>query len=165
MPLVQRVLLYRWRQYVEARDDTFKWQLLPDSELRQRAFFAEAQDRRLSRTDAGMPFLEALPAIAQTYHARLRQQRETDLLRVVEALRLYAAAHGAWPADYAELTTVSATDVSGVSIPLDAVTGKAFQYSVSGRVAILSAPAAQFQGHLMQASRYELTLRKPAADK
>lgn len=63
-----------------------------------------------------------------------RNTRRFEVLRVVEALRIYAAAHdGKLPAQL--------SDITEVPIPDDPVTGKPFQYQLDGEVAKLGGPA------------------------
>jgi hypothetical protein len=78
--------------------------------------------------------------------------RYAALLRVIEALRDYAAGHGGMPPARLE-------DVKGLPVPEDPMTGKAFGYEVKGNVVILDAtppkPFGVFGGW-----RYELTFVK-----
>jgi hypothetical protein len=154
LPLLQRALLYRWRQFAEARDNYFKWTLLPDDESGQRMSRLEAQDLLVTKSDTGAPFSEFLPAEAQVYTARLRHQRELNLLRAVEALRMHAAQHGAWPQSLADVTVVP--------VPPDPMTRKPFEYSVAAGMATLSASPTKPANPGLPAVRYELTLVRKA---
>jgi hypothetical protein len=103
----------------------------------------------------GALFTDLLPALQAATNAHFRGQRLTDLLRVVEALRMYAADHGQWPEKL--------EDIKGVSIPIDPWTQKPFEYSVKNGVASVQAPAnPAMAGGQWSNARYELTLR-PAA--
>ncbi len=159
MPLVQRALLYRWRQFVELRDDYFKWTLLPDDEADERLARLQAEEAATAQGDVGAAFLEAVPPAFNSLSAGLRIQREINLLRTVEALRMYAAQQGHWPQALA--------DVTDVPVPLDPVSSKPFEYSVAGDLATLSAPAKPrfASDRRFFAVRYELTLTKPASAK
>jgi hypothetical protein len=75
-----------------------------------------------------------MPSIEIFYASVDRRDRAVALLRVIEALRLYAAAHqGALPS--------SLDKVDAVPIPLDPTTGKPFVYHLAeGGVASLETP-------------------------
>jgi hypothetical protein len=63
----------------------------------------------------------------------MRLERKIDVLRVFEALRLYAAGHhGKLPETLANVTEAP--------IPKDPVTGKAFEYKLTGDRATLRGP-------------------------
>jgi hypothetical protein len=159
MPILQRVLLYRWLQFAIVRDNSFKWTLLPADEAREAIVRLQAEDAKDSGSEAGSSFVEALPAAFNCLGAQLRKQREINLLRTVEALRIYAAEHGEWPRALADVRTVP--------VPLDSVTGNPFDYSVTGNVATLSAPGKKRFPSDRQffATQYELTLRQTAPSK
>jgi hypothetical protein len=154
MPILQRAILYRWLQYAEARDDFFKWPLLPDDEKNQQTSRFEAQNLLALPAGFGSPFVEALPAVGVAFDSALRRKRDLDLLRTVEALRMHAAQHGTWPQSLA--------DVTAVPIPVDPFTRKPFEYSVATGVATLNAPRTSQSAIGL---RYELTLRQPAPAK
>jgi hypothetical protein len=156
MPIAQVVLLSWWREFVEIRDNAFKWILLPDAELVQHLQDIYQGTFAAERKGEGGIFTAALPAVQATIHARFRNQRYCDQLRIVEALRMYAAEHGRWPNKL--------DDVTAVSIPVDPATGKPFRYSVASGVAMLEPPEiGALPGGPAVDIRYELTLRKPVA--
>jgi hypothetical protein len=157
MPILQRAMLYRWRQFAEVRDNLFKWFLLPDDENSERATRLKAIDALVGNVEAGAPFAEALAPIPNVYNARLHHLREINLLRAIEALRIHASQHGAWPQSLADVTIVP--------VPADPMTEKPFDYSLAAGVATLSAPRSSPGNHAYPAMRFELTLRKPAAGK
>ena len=69
------------------------------------------------------------PAAQKILRARVRLDQRFALLRHVEAIRLYAAAHGGkLPASLADIE---------VPLPDDPFTGKAFPYRVEGKTAII----------------------------
>jgi hypothetical protein len=90
--------------------------------------------------DPGDPALRVLvgllpAAVEKVYQVEVRLDRRVAALRVVEALRLHAAAHsGKLPGSLAELTEVP--------IPPDPATGKPFEYRLDGSTASLSGPPA-----------------------
>jgi hypothetical protein len=73
-----------------------------------------------------------LPAVSRVTMASARNERRFACLRAVEALRLHASSKGGWPKTLAE--------VEGVPVPVDPVTGEAFDYRVEGDVAVLHGP-------------------------
>ena len=78
-----------------------------------------------------------------------RLPRRVAMLRTVEAVRMYAAAHdGRLPA--------SLGDVREVPLPVDPVSGSAFAWTVEGQVATLAAPTSP----KMWSQDYRLTLRR-----
>jgi hypothetical protein len=99
-------------------------------------------------------FADALvPFFASARRAQGRLEQRIDLLRHVEALRMYAAEHGG-------KLPARLTDVS-VPLPDDPFTGKPFPYEVSGKTAHLrgTPPAADknVKGYRIH---YEITLKK-----
>ena len=95
-----------------------------------------------------------MPALKNIYFASGRVDRRLALLQVVEALRIYAADEGKLP-DGLE-------DIHAVPIPIDPVTGKAFQYTLEGNRVILYAPPPSGEtASDNNAVRYELTFIIP----
>jgi hypothetical protein len=93
-----------------------------------------------------------LPAIHKVHFASARTDRKINALRCVEAVRLYAAAHGKLPGKLDDLE---------VPVPIDPVTGKLFDYKLDGDKAQLTAPTpAGETAHEGNTLRYELTLRR-----
>ncbi len=135
MPAPQVVFLAARIHYDRMHDDLYKWLNLP---------YWEAQPglaRTLKEVTAARSSMEAGPMLASTFLsaadkvllAQARLERWLAALRVVEALRLHAAAHdGQLPA--------SLRDVTEVPIPLDPITGKDFEYRRDGAAAVLTAP-------------------------
>jgi hypothetical protein len=87
--------------------------------------------------------------------AQVRIEQRFALLRCVEALRLYAAAHeGQLPAKL---------DDVGVPLPVDPVTGKAFRYQLKEATAILrGSPPPGMERIAPYNVRYEVTIREAA---
>ena len=97
MPVLQVAMLYRWRQFQIVRDDCFKFLELPDADSRGMASRADEAVKAAYARGEGTPFTNLLPAIHAATYARLRSMRQVNLLRTVEALRMYAAERGRWP--------------------------------------------------------------------
>jgi hypothetical protein len=125
MPPAQVLLLYIMDIYHEDRDDWYRGMYLPSPQCYP--VFAAAQKRLHDAPNSEMHllahiFLAALPRVVET---RDRLERHLAALRVVEALRLYAAAHGGRLPD-------KLSDVTEVPVPDDPGTGRPFEYSREG---------------------------------
>ncbi len=150
MPVAQVVLLYSVKVYDELSDDQFKWFFLPAAEVGDSA---EREERRLrgtldSRVEI-IPFAEWLvSATRAAKNAETRCQWGIEMLRVFEAMRLYAAGHdGRWPDRL--------SDITNVPIPMNPYDGKPFLYERSGDRATLTSE----KGPPNQPWRYEITLK------
>jgi hypothetical protein len=122
LPAIQVLLLDAKHEYEIQRDERVK--LLP---------LAPWQIARLTTNVSGQEanglFADLLPEVVKIRHEQARLEQRLGLLRHVEALRLYAAAHdGKLP-----------TKLSDFSLPVpdDPFTGKPFRYEVDGQVAHL----------------------------
>jgi hypothetical protein len=151
MPMLQVVLLHGYGEYRQFRDDDLKWSLAPAYEA---GWLERLQARRAAIPGHGNSVLgllaQAQPALSQVGQNMLVTETRWDALRVLEALRRYAAGHeGRWPAALAE--------VDDVPVPVRAGSGEPFGYHVQGAQAILEFPSPR-PGH--RAYRYELTIRK-----
>lgn len=89
-----------------------------------------------------------LPAIQQVRNSQLRTQRDVDALRVIEALRMHAAATGKFPAKL--------SDVTVVEVPGNPATGKPFEYRLDGATAVLELPRSD---GITYSKRYKVSLR------
>jgi hypothetical protein len=154
-----RLLLeYSALKYEDLRDDMFRWATLPYPEAR--AGIEAAEQRLKASKDGGsadheiIPFAAMLlPATAQVSKISARSQRRADVLRVVEALRLYVAGHeGRMPE--------SLTAIEGLPVPtLDAVTGKPLDYKLRGTTALLTLPEER-NGEKNSTLTYEIEVRR-----
>jgi hypothetical protein len=126
------ILLYIAGTYADLRDDVFKTLYLPYSEDTTTWDMAEKRleaARASSWTFYVLADLMGLPRMGQL--AEVRLDSRIAALRVVEAVRMHAAAHGgALPA--------TLDDVKLVPIPHDPVTGVPFEYHRDGAAALLS---------------------------
>jgi hypothetical protein len=151
LPVSQVALMYGLARYAEAADDYYKLNNLPYWEIRQR--IKPIRDHIAARDkDLQFAFGRLFFNPQSIYRARARLQRRVDLLRCVEAVRLYAVAHGgALPA--------SLEAISEVPIPVDPMTGKAFRYTRDGERAILEASAPPGEDGIDGlAVRFEMTM-------
>ncbi|MBX9789063.1 MAG: hypothetical protein K2Y37_09130 [Pirellulales bacterium] len=149
MPVAQVVVLAWVQTYREQLDEMVAWGHRPYAESRRAiARIDEAADER-NRSPAGFFARLLLPAINAAMGAGARLDQRVALLRTVEALRLYAAAHdGALPANLKEVTEVP--------IPRDPATGVSFAYSLSDGTATLQSRERSVYQHTI----YEITIRK-----
>jgi hypothetical protein len=122
-PALQIVCIYYLHEFVQARDDMFKWAALPywkaapQMQSLEQALMVRTNDR------ANGPLLDLVSPGRHTVTSANRVERRIAALRTIEAIRLYAAAHkGNLPATLA--------DVRAIPVPEDPMTGKAFSYSV-----------------------------------
>lgn len=114
---------------IEAKRD---YETRRDERVKLLAFFPwqiDALNDAERGTMAGGLFDDFLPPVLELRRQQGRFEQRLALLRLVEALRMYAANHGGkWPATLAELA---------VPMSNDPFTGKAFPYEVKGNIALL----------------------------
>lgn len=140
MPVAQVILLNEMGTLTELRDDAAKWFFLPypdavrGLEAADKAHAKRARERRTV-----LPLSETfLPAMESVRGAQVRCDRMLATLRVLEALRIYAAAHeGRLPAKL--------SDVTEAPVPVDPVTMTPFGYSLKDGVARLQSPTVNGQ--------------------
>ncbi len=123
MPAAQAVMMYQFQEFREVRDSLFKWLALPYPQYRlhadQHGKAMRAASERGLKTNL---FMMYLPALSRCRFLGARLCRDVDLLRVIEALRLHAAANeGAFPK--------TLDDVTLVPVPVDPVSGQPFVYT------------------------------------
>jgi hypothetical protein len=154
LPTLQVVILHSLHQYQRLQDDLFKLSGLPFWEVHPLLEDAVRQIKHAKEEGEAQPFLEFLPAVQKVLFAPVRAERRLAALRCLEAFRLHAAAHdGKLPA--------ALGDITQVPIPIDPVTGKAFEYRVSGDRATLSAPPPPGETPgAYNTVKYELTLQR-----
>jgi hypothetical protein len=101
----------------------------------------KALQQRLAefRTELGVPTLFILEHPLNFYLAAHKLHRRIDALRIVEAIRNYAATHDGGLPDSLE-------KIADTPIPMDAFTGKPFPYAVTDGTATLSAPGIRVEG-------------------
>lgn len=153
MSVAQVLLLHMVQTYNELRDDHFKWTNLPYAEARAGMDKADRHLRERGRHREIIPLAQLLlPAVQHAANAQARGERTIAVLRTIEALRIYAAAHaGRLPEQLDEITEVP--------VPSDPFTGGPFLYECSENKAVLEAPL--FEGMPSQmGKRYEITVAK-----
>ncbi|MFO0958152.1 MAG: hypothetical protein U0800_12115 [Isosphaeraceae bacterium] len=128
----QVVATYIAGRYREVRDDIFKLSNLPFPEALESYKGMEDRIKALKKGPLAV-FVELFPSLLSARLSGARLDRTVSAYRVLEALRIYAARHdGALPKALA--------DVKEVTIPIDPITGKAFDYKLQGKSAVLFAP-------------------------
>jgi hypothetical protein len=158
MPHLQVALLHALLEYDAAFDDLIVWQNLPYWEQRKRQADLDKRVRADRTDDPDAPAVSLvrllLPAVNKVAFARARTDRKVALLRTVEAVRFYAAEHdGKLPPDLGA--------IKDVPVPLDPVTGKAFEYRLERDVAKLTAPPPDKETpNAANSVVYELRIRK-----
>jgi hypothetical protein len=154
MPVPQVFLLHTMQAFLEARDDLFKWMVLPFAEGHAGVEQAERQFKTRFEQGASLNvLLQLLPAVQKVYIASLRCDRRFAILRAVEAVRLYAANHdGQLPTGW--------NDIAEVPVPLDPATEKPFEYTVKGNQVTIFAPKAPGGLASNSAFLYELTFTR-----
>jgi hypothetical protein len=137
-PDVQVVLLDEKRKFEQARDEQMKLLTLAPWQI---------DAMNVGSSDAGL-FGDFLPQLLDARRTQAHLEQRLALLRHVEALRLYAAAHdGQLPASLGE---------TKLPLPADPFTGKAFEYKGDGTTATLRGGAPKGEEGLA----YEITIRK-----
>lgn len=153
MPALQAVVRYSLFQYRRWQDELYKWAYLPRWEAEPGLEKAMAQFKRAKSTLAdGIPFAWLfLPAMQRVTFASTSLDQRHAALRIVEAVRLYAASHdGQLP--------VRLDAIRDVPIPIDPVSGKSFQYQRTGNTALLTGPALPGRPFANSSLNYELRI-------
>jgi hypothetical protein len=152
MAPAQVMLLYMVGTYREDRDDLYRGAYLPYPQCFP---VFEAADKRLREAPPSDGHLLArvfLAALSRVATSQARVDRKIAALRVIEALRLYAAAHDGRLPD-------RLTDVTEVPVPDDPGTGRPFEYSREGDTATLVSQMPGAPGG-SNGLRYRVTVRK-----
>ena len=139
MAVGQVLAIYTERVYQRFTDDYEKLWYVPfadmkkaanstEKNLREASFLGSGEDREL------LPIVSLLmPGMQAARGAQVRLERQVAALRVIEALRMYAADHeGRLPKTLDEITAVP--------LPDNPATSKPFEYRLDGKTAVLSLP-------------------------
>ena len=158
MPHVQVALLHSFAEYERMYEEVLKWQTFPYAEAAPHLRAAlQRQEAELKNTEDRPVFDLAttlMPALQKVFAARTRLDRKFAALRCVEAVRLYAAAHGG------RLPRTLA-DVKEVPVPDDPMTGKPFEYRLEGDKATLHGPPPDdLKQNAAYVLTYELTIKR-----
>jgi hypothetical protein len=149
LPVAQVVLLYTVAVYRELNDDLGKYLFLPRAEAEPGVAQAEARFRaRIASRQEIIPLASLLlPAVGSTKNAETRWQARLARLRILEALRIYAASHDGRLPD-------RLGDIREVPVPVNPCNDQPFDYHRDGARAILSGVT----GPGDRRWRYEITM-------
>lgn len=150
MPPAQVLLLHWLDSYNVFRDDAFKATYLPYTEAKKAFEEAEARRKASPETEARRFPDALLPAIIKVQGAQTRIDRKVAAMRIIEALRLHAAANGGKLPD-------KLSDIKLVPIPNDPGTEKPFEYQLDGDTATLMS---RIPGEPITGLRYRITMKK-----
>ncbi len=144
----QLIALYLSDRHDELWDDLFKATYLPPRDARPQL---DAAVKRIQSARKGPPtlFVAMIPSVATALMTQLRLDRQIAALRVVEALRLHAAAHNG-------ILPEALDQITDVTVPEDPATGEPFIYRAADGAAILHGPRA---GLPVQPT-YRITIRR-----
>jgi hypothetical protein len=158
MPHVQVALLHSFAEYDRLYEEALKWQTFPYAEAAPHLRRAAEREKAELKNGADRPVFDLagflMPALQKVFAARTRLDRKFAALRCVEAVRLYAAAHGGkLPA------TLGA--VKEVPVPDDPMTGRPFEYRLEGGKATLHGPPPDdLKQNAAYVLTYELTVQR-----
>lgn len=152
MPAAQVLLRYLSGRFNEFRDQMLAATYLPYPQGLPMAAAAFQRLKSAPLTEATRLAELMLPATEKVELSQARLDRKIAMLRVIEALRIYAAAHDGRLPDRLD-------DVHEVPIPLDPGTDQPFEYHRDGQTATLESrlPGYAPSGHGL---RYRVTMRK-----
>ena len=158
MPVAQVIAIQIAQDYRQQRDELFKWFYVPYRQ--SQAEFARAESRlQADRSASPLSSLVSLlfPAISAAQQAEARTDRRIAELRVIEAIRLYAANHGGQlPREL--------SDIESVPVPPDPLTAQPFPYGAKdGKAKLIVSPLPADVPQ--RGRRYELTIRGSANQK
>jgi hypothetical protein len=128
------LLLYIKGTYQKDRDDSYRAVYLPYPQAHPLFAAADKRLRELPTSEGHLPGRLFLPALGKVQARQNLLERNLAALRVVEAVRMYAAAHeGRLPEKLG--------DVTEVPLPDDPGTGKPFEYTRDGEAAMVVSKA------------------------
>jgi len=146
MPPLQLILLDEKRAFEVRRDEELKLLALTPMQM------DSLLDKQPAASDDGL-YSDLMPHVREAKRTQARIEQRIAILRCVEALRLYAAAHdGKLPERLADID---------VPLPADPFTSKPFTYKLDGATALLrgGAPKGEEKNPAFGRS-YEITIAK-----
>lgn len=151
MPVDQVVGIFFADQYHRLSDNAWKAWELPFWEGARDLRDAVAAVQAEQHGPGGNPLLAFVPQIERARYQFARLDREIALLRVVEAVRDYAARHDGGPPD-------SLDQIKDLPIPIDPVRGQPFHYERNGQTVTIE--AIPYDGQPVHGERYELMIKQ-----
>ncbi len=138
--------------YSHYRDEVYKWQSIPFGQGDAGRAGAEKLMQAEARQKEVMPLASLLlPAFTRVQQTNVRLDRSIAALRIVEALRCYAANHDGKLPERMD-------DVVELPIPLNPQTGKPFEYTLKDGRATLSAPPQPGTPASQSVLRFEISI-------
>jgi hypothetical protein len=156
LPPAQVLLLYMSAIYQEDRDDWYRGSYLPYAQARPILDAAVKRVREAPVIEGHIPGRLLLPALYRVMSRQAQFERNLNALQVIEALRMYAAAHEGKLPDKLE-------EITAAPVPLDPGTGKPFEYSRTDDTVTLTGPTnepAQIGRPAPNGVRYKVNIRK-----
>lgn len=151
MSVDQAVGTYFAEQYRRLNEDAWRAWELPFWEGRADLQRQTAEVSLRQRGPGGNPLAAFVPALERARYQFARVDREIALLRIVEAVRDYAARHDGSP-------PASLEQIKDLPVPIDPVRGQPFRYEQHGQTVTIEAlPYDKFP---IDGERYELTIVK-----
>jgi len=157
MSVGQVIAIYSERNYRRFAEDWEKLWLVPFADMykmhdKLEKRLADAHPLGGGEDREIIPLVALLmPAIQSCRDAQVRLERQVAALRVIEALRLYAAEHdGSLPESLDQITAVP--------VPLNPATSKPFEYRLDGKTAKLTIPDSD--GTIVGSCRFEIEIAK-----
>jgi hypothetical protein len=152
MPPAHVLLLYMAGTYQEDRDNWYRAAYLPYPQANLLLAASRKWLRDQPVTEGHTAARLFLPGLDRVLSNQIRLERNLAALRVIEALRMYAAAHDGKLPD-------KLGDVTEVPLPTDPGTGRPFEYRREGDTATL---VSQVPGDPLRNNglRYRVTIRK-----
>lgn len=149
MPVSYVSLRHALSTFLLRQDDIFKWTTLPYWQSMP-GLLATVQSYENNAALARCKPLEMFsPGIHYSVRSWVTNERHWAAMRCVEAVRLYAAAHGG-------KLPASLNDVQEVPLPIDPVTGRWFDYRLDGETAVITGETAL---NLRSSMGYEYRVR------
>lgn len=149
MPVTEVLERYMSRSFEEDTGEFIKWTGLPYAQAAAGLDAADSDLRKRADTPMGVnPIVKIfMPSFGKAFIIAGRADRQIAMLRIIEAIRAYAAENGALPEKLDDLS---------VPVPTDSLREAPFVYSVKGGTATLDSPYEDAH----YALRYEITLKK-----
>lgn len=153
MSVAKVVGLWSVYRYEIVRDEILKTRQLPHWQM-VNFKIEETLNELGTATPLDLLIHMLVPAIQAANTAFAREHRENEVLRIVDAIRDYAAEHeGKLPPTLA--------DVTNVPIPsFDPLTGKPFEYRIENDTAVIESAVIEFGGGSYNNIRTKIKIRK-----
>jgi len=146
------LLVYTLDTYRKLGDAAYKWHYLPYHEARVGLAEWDRQFTQEGRDSEAFPVASILlPAVGAARIAVARHERELELARMVEAIRIHAATHeGRLPHGLDEITDVP--------VPTDPFWGKPFQMTRDNDAVVIESAPVPWNNGLRHGLRVEIRL-------